>query len=77
MMTIHELNREQLVELKEQYLSRLDDEGTLNEVLYDNPDDDRGLSYGELANADSLVPDDVIFHEYEGTMFSEDDFISH
>jgi hypothetical protein len=74
MKTVRELNRDQLVELKQNYLTRLDEEGTLNEVLYNDPDDESGLSQGELANADNLVPDDVVFNEYEGTMFHNDDF---
>ena len=74
MKTVHDLAREQLIELKQRYLTRLDEEGTLNEVLYNDPDDERGLSQGELEDADNLVPDDVIFNEYEGTMFYNDDF---
>lgn len=74
-MTVQELNREQLIQLKQAYLSKLDDEGTLNEVLYNDPDNDEGLSYGELANADTLIPDEVVFNEYRGIHFTEDDFV--
>lgn len=73
-MTTYELNREQMIQLKQDYLCRLDEEGTLNEVLYDDPDDTRHLSQGELAKADELVPDDVIHDNYAGTYFTEDDF---
>lgn len=50
---------------------KLADEGTFAEVMdvdYDAP------SYGDLANADEIVPDDVIGREYEGVCFVEDDF---
>ena len=70
-MTLHELSKDQLHELKENYLMRLADEGTFAEVMrtdYDEP------SYGDLANADEIVPDDVIEREYEGVCFVEDDF---
>ena len=70
-MTIKELSKDQLHELKERYLMKLADEGTFAEVMgvdYDAP------SYGDLANADEIVPDDVIEREYEGVCFVEDDF---
>ena len=70
-MDVRELSREQLTELKQNYLMRLADEGTFAEVLcvdYDEP------SYWDLANADEIVPDDVIFEEHEGTDFTSDDF---
>lgn len=76
-MTVYELNRDQLVELKQHYLETLSDEGCLNEVLYDDAEadeDSEGVSYEELANADELVPDDVVFSNYEDIDFSEDDF---
>jgi hypothetical protein len=56
--------------LKELFPS-MDIEGTFAEVMgvdYDAP------SYGDLANADEIVPDDVIFREYEGVCFVPDDF---
>lgn len=70
-MKVRELSREQMHELKEAYLTKLADEGTFAEVLdvdYDEP------SCGDLANADDIVPDDVIFREYDGIDFVEDDF---
>ena len=70
-MTLQELSKDQLHELKERYLMRLADEGTFAEVMrtdYDEP------SYGDLANADEIVPDDVIEREYEGVCFVEDYF---
>ena len=70
-MDVLELSREQLVELKQNYLEKLADEGSFAEVLdvdYDEP------SYSDLANADEIVPDDVIFKNYEGVCFVNDDF---
>lgn len=70
-MTVMELNREQLIQLKQQYLTELADEGTFAEILdvdYDEP------SYSDLANADEIVPDDVVFRNWEGVHFVEEDF---
>lgn len=70
-MDVKELSREQLVEVKQHYLTQLADEGNYAEVLgvdYDEP------SYYDLANADEIVPDDVIFKNYEGVYFVHDDF---
>lgn len=47
------------------------DEGTFAEALgvdYDAP------SYGDMACADQIVPDDVVFRQWEGVEFVEDDF---
>lgn len=77
MKTVKELNRQQLVELKQKYIAKLDDMGILNEVLFNRPEDDKsgkGTTYAMLAEADSLVTDDVIFNEYANTVFDEDDF---
>ena len=73
-MNVHELTRDQMIELKQAYLVKLDEEGTLNYVLYGNPGDDTGLAYDELANADSLIPDEIIFNEYAGYEFVPEDF---
>lgn len=70
-MTVTDLNREQLVHLKTMYMGQLADEGLFAEMFqvdYDEP------SYSDLANADELVPDDVIFDHYEGCDFVEEDF---
>ena len=70
-MEVRELSKNQMHELKENYLIKLADEGTFAEVMgvdYDAP------SYGDLANADEIVPDDAIFREYEGIDFVPDDF---
>lgn len=70
-MRVTELSRDQLVELKQNYLSELADEGSYAEVMdcdYDEP------SYWDLANADDIVPDDVVFRNYDGVSFVTDDF---
>lgn len=71
-MTVHELNRDQLVQLKQHYLCQLAEEGCYAEVRgvdYDEP------SYGDLADADDIVPDDVIFRNYDYVYFTEEDFV--
>lgn len=65
-MNVTELNRDQLIELKQSYLDVLNESGEHEEVV--------GVSYDELANADEIVPDDVIFDNYSGVVFCDDDF---
>jgi hypothetical protein len=70
-MEVRELSKDQMLELKQNYLTKLADEGTFAEVMdvdYNEP------SYWDLANADDIVPDDVIFREYDGVCFVTDDF---
>lgn len=70
-MRVTELSLDQLVELKQNYLSELADDGSFAEVMdcdYNEP------SYSDLANADDIVPDDVVFRNYEGVCFVPDDF---
>ena len=74
-MTYDELTPEQKLQVKQDYLCRLADEGCFIEVVYGNGEEERGPSYGELADADILVPDDVIWDKFAGTMFTEDDFV--
>lgn len=57
-MKVTELNRDQLIQLKQSYLTEKQD----------------SVSWGELAEADELVTDDEIFKEYAGINFVEDDF---
>lgn len=61
-MTLDDLSKEQKLELKQRILE------DRNEHLGE------GTSYGELANADELVDDEVLEAEYGGTEFSPDDF---
>lgn len=65
-MNVTELNREQLIEMKQTYLMELEDCGEHEDVV--------GISWNELANADELVPDDIIFDKYAGIIFTDDDF---
>lgn len=63
-MTVYDLNRDQLVELKQHYLTeQMDARG-------ESP------SWGELADADEIISDEEIYDEYAGTIFSPDDFSS-
>lgn len=71
MFSVYDLNPEQMTELKQRYLYLLAEQGVYAEVMgvdYDEP------SYGDLANADEIVPDDVIYREWGGTYFVEEDF---
>ena len=61
-MTVRQLNRDQLTELKQ---------GMISDEIYDT--EGRTASYGELAEAES-VPDEKVFEKYEGTEFVNDDF---
>ena len=70
-MDVRNLSKEQMLELKQRYLTQLADEGSYAEILdvdYDEP------SYWDMANADDIVPADVIFRQYEGVDFVTDDF---
>ena len=70
-MSTNELSREQMHELKCNYMAELVDEGTFAEVMgcdYDEP------SYSDLANADELISDEFIHEHYADFEFSEDDF---
>ena len=58
-MSVEELPREALQELKQRYYAE----------KYD-----KDLSYGELADIDDIVSDEEVFDEYGGTSFTEDDF---
>ena len=61
-MTIQELNREQLTQVKQAYYMRkLEEQG-------------QGVSYGELANINELVTDAEIFEAEAGTIFTSEDF---
>lgn len=57
-MSIKELTREQLIELKQRYYTERNE----------------NVSYGELADIDNLVSDNEIFEEYGDITFVEEDF---
>ena len=60
-MNAQELNREQLISLKQAYLCEV--------VNFCGE-----TSWNELADADSLVSDTEIFSYYDGVKFCEEDF---
>lgn len=70
-MNVTELTREQLEELKQQYLIELADAGEFADVMgtdYDEP------SYDDLMCADDLISDADIYRIYGGVEFVADDF---
>lgn len=60
-MTVYDLNRDQLQELKQHYYAEKTGED---------------LSYEELAFIDDYVSDEEVYDYYAGTVFSPDDFLS-
>lgn len=70
-MNVYELTKEQLFALKINYLDKLASEGVFAEVL----DTDHGKpTKSDFDRADSIVPDDVIYREYEGYDFDDEYF---
>ena len=61
-MTVKELNRDQLIQVKQHYYTVKQDQAG------------ESVSYGELADIDTIVPDDEIFTAYADTDFTEGDF---
>jgi len=57
-MTVYQLNRDEITELKQRHYSN----------------NHSNFSYEEMALIDTLVTDEEIYQEYEGTIFSIDDF---
>ena len=57
-MSVYDLNKTQLRQLKETYYT----------------EKHANVSYGELANIDSLVSDEEVFKAYDCTNFVEEDF---
>lgn len=69
-MKVTELTREQMNELKQRYITE----------YYENWADEEDVeecSWGELAEADSIVPDSRMFEVYDGYDFVYDDFFNH
>lgn len=58
-MSVKDLTREQLIELKQKYYTERNE----------------NVSYGELADIDNLVSDNEIFEEYGYITFVEEDFL--
>ena len=61
-MTVKELSREQLSQLKLSYYMGAED------------DNGEGVSWGECAEINDLVSDDEIFEFFGETVFADDDF---
>jgi hypothetical protein len=61
-MTVYELNRDQLIELKQAYITEKNDEVG------------EGTSWAEIAAVDDVISDKEIFERYEGYTFTNDDF---
>lgn len=61
-MTVQELDRDQLIELKQAYITEKNDEVG------------EGTSWGELADTDELISDKEIYAAYECYDFVNDDF---
>lgn len=70
-MTVRELNRDQLHELKRTYYSDLVNEGTSAEVIGVNINEP---SYEMIVSIDEYVSDEFIYEHYDGYSFTEDDF---
>lgn len=64
-MNVAELNRDQLIELKQAYICQ-----------YLEDTEGRSPSWGALAAADNIVSDDYIIDFYGGIVFAEEDFFS-
>ena len=64
-MTVRELNPEQYKELCQNYITQF---------WTDLGDETDSPSWGDLACADELVSEDIIYKYYDGIVFTEDDF---
>ena len=58
-MSVYELSKNQLIELKQNYLCEVQ----------------KNVSYGELCDADNIISDEEIFQTYSCTDFSSKDFV--
>ena len=63
-MTVRELNRDQLTELKRMYYAQLVNECLFAEVMGVNIDEP---SYEMIERVNEYVPDEVIFDAYDNT----------
>ena len=58
-MSVYELSKNQLIELKQNYLCEVQ----------------KNVSYGELCDADNIISDEEIFQTYSCTDFSSENFM--
>ena len=70
-MTVRELNRDQLTELKRMYYVQLVNECLFAKVMGVDIDEP---SYDMIEKVNEYVSDEVIFDAYDNTVFTEDDF---
>lgn len=63
-MTVSELSKDQILQLKQDYLI----------AYYEEVGEEDGPSAEELENADSIVSDAIIFEAYSATIFSPEEF---
>ena len=68
LMTVQDLDRVKLIVLKRRYLEHLECDQP------EKDDEDGELTEDILDRADELVSDDVVFHEFDGQVFSPSDF---
>ena len=61
-MTVHDLSQEELEELRSRWYAQHEDDGSLEEVL------------GKEVNDETEVPMEVVIAYYEDTFFVEEDF---
>lgn len=72
-MTVKELNRDQLTELKEKYLYDLYERNEVEDVL-GYTQRCKSPSWSELEDVNDIISDEMIEEYYEGVVFSNDDF---
>ena len=72
-MYVKDLPRNCLEELKASYVSALVNEGCYGEVVFDDATIE-SPSWGDMADIDTLIPDEIVFEHYEGVSFEKDDF---
>lgn len=69
--TVDDLNRQQIIELKQMFITELvnnNDFSRFTQLDYDEP------TFADWNNADNLISDDVVYEHYDGVLFTDDDF---
>ena len=62
MKSVHDLNQDELNELRSRWIAQHEDDGSLEEIM------------GKEINDDEDVPMDIVKSYYEDTFFVDDDF---
>lgn len=68
-MTVHDLNRNQIEELKVAYAMQLSDCGELEEIAGVDT-----VSMDVIADINNIISDEIIYTHYDGIYFVEEDF---